>query len=246
MRLGRKPHAPAALAAMPALAARLAPAPPPRLDRSRLPFHPACWNNDTLADCTAASLAECAKAANLVFGGGELAIGPDCPRRFYARCIGADPDDLAALAATDGAVMADVARLQARAGYDIGQEAPMTGLAGNLAPARASLAACMATLGHAWLGVTLREADLAAARLWDAGADDGAVVGGHAVMGFDYEGLADQDCVRISTWGGWRHATWRWLDARLDEAHGVVWRQWAPAGFDVAALAAAVARWAAA
>ncbi|MDE2105503.1 MAG: hypothetical protein KGL39_50215 [Patescibacteria group bacterium] len=244
MRLGRKPHDPAALAAMPTLGAHLMPEPPAKLDRSALPFHPACWNNDTQPDCTAASLAECAKGANLIFGGGELNIALDAPIRFYAACIGTPNATMEALAATDGAVMADVARIQSVEGYDIGQAAPMTGLPANVPLARAYVAACMASLGHVWLGVTLHERDMEPGQVWDVSADDGAAIGGHAIMGFDYDGLGDGDHVRISTWGAWRLTTWRWLDARLAEAHGVIWRQWTPPGFDVAALEADVARWA--
>lgn len=56
-----------------------------------------------------------------------------------------------------------------------------------------------------------------------------AVVGGHATISLDYTDLADDDTVRIATWATWKPATWRWVRARLEEAHGLIWRSLAPA-----------------
>ena len=59
--------------------------------------------------------------------------------------------------------------------------------------------------------------------VWDAGLDDGAIVGGHCIVAWDYAGLADDATVRVATWGQWQPATWRWLAARLDEAYALLW-----------------------
>jgi hypothetical protein len=85
----------------------------------------------------------------------------------------------------------------------------------------------MAQFGAGYWGVTLRERDMERDVLWDVadGRDDGAVVGGHCLISWDYTGLADDALVRLGTWGDWQMATWEWVRARLDEAHGLVWRQ---------------------
>jgi hypothetical protein len=79
----------------------------------------------------------------------------------------------------------------------------------------------------------LRERDMETfgSGIWDVrgGRDDGPVVGGHCVVGWDYTGLGDDDTVRIGTWGDWQPASWAWVAARLDEAHGLVYRQLARA-----------------
>jgi hypothetical protein len=63
--------------------------------------------------------------------------------------------------------------------------------------------------------------------LWDVqdGRDDGDVVGGHAVIAWDYSGLGGGDTVRLGTWGVWHQASWAWVATRLDEAYSLVWRQ---------------------
>ncbi len=69
------------------------------------------------------------------------------------------------------------------------------------------------------------------AAVWDvqAGRDDGAVAGGHALIAWDYTSLSDDGLVRLGTWGVWQPATWAWVAARLEEAHAIVWRQLARA-----------------
>ncbi|MDE2105620.1 MAG: hypothetical protein KGL39_50805, partial [Patescibacteria group bacterium] len=72
---------------MPTLARHLTPEPPAKLDRSGIAFHPACWNNDTLPDCTAASLTESARGQAMALHGYDLPVALDAPRKFYAGCI---------------------------------------------------------------------------------------------------------------------------------------------------------------
>jgi len=205
---------------------------------------PALYQNDTLPDCTAVSLANAARGV-AALNGYQLAVDPACVPSFYAGCVG-NPTDLAA---TDGAVMLDVLQIQASQGFDIGTQR-LAGLSGTLDVAsRSALALGIARLGTGYWGVTLRERDMQRGPVWDvqAGRDDGDVVGGHAVIAWDYTGLADSDTVRIGTWGGWQPATWAWVAARLDEAHGIVWRQLARAdgtfydGLTADELAAAIA-----
>ena len=234
MRLGRLPADPAALARAPTLAAHrfAAMPPPPRLDRSHIAFQPGLYGNDHLPDCTAAGLANAAGMVAAI-NGFELAIDADKVPLFYAACVGVPATD-AAMEATDGAMLLDVLTRQVQSGFDVGLPVPMVGLHGTLPLQRSVLASAMARLGHTYLGVTLLERDMDQAAVWDVSADDGAVVGGHCVVAWDYGGLGDGDTVRLATWGGWQPATWQWLAARLDEAHGLVWRQLAtPGGVDI-------------
>ena len=63
--------------------------------------------------------------------------------------------------------------------------------------------------------------------VWDAqdGRDDGEVVGGHVIAAWDYLGLGADHTARVATWGYWQRATWAWIQARTEEAYGLVWRQ---------------------
>ena len=235
MRLGRLPHDPAAVARMPSLAGHaFAGTPvPPKLDRSATDFTPGMFGNDTIPDCTAAGLANAVSAVATVAGYAPV-IDPTLVPVFYAACVGCDPTH-EAMAATDGAVMLDVLMRQQRSGFDVGQQEPLVGQFGRLTLDRLHLAAAMNRLGHAYLGVTLHDADMALPPVIDLSDAMGAVAGGHCIVAWDYGGLRDTDTVRVATWGQWQRVTWRWLLAALDEAWGLAWAP-APAGVDMAAL----------
>jgi hypothetical protein len=185
-------------------------------------FEPGLYRNDALPDCTAVALANAARGV-AALNGFDLVLDQALVPAFYGACVGDPPD----LAATDGAVMLHVLEVQAGLGFDIGPQV-LNGLYGTIdGHSRSALASGMARLGVGYWGVTLRERDMERAAVWDvqSGRDDGDVVGGHAVIAWDYSGLGDDDAVRIGTWGDWQTATWGWVAARLDEAYGLVWRQ---------------------
>jgi hypothetical protein len=218
--------------------------PPVRLDRSAIEFHPGLFGNDYLPDCSAAGLANAAGMVAAI-NGYTLAIDADKVPPFYAACVGCDPTD-AAMMATDGAMLLDVLQRQMQTGFDVGEQAPLIGLHGTLPLDRSVLASAMAHLGHVYAGVTLHEQDMDSADVWDLSDGAGDVVGGHCIVLTDYTGLTDTDAVCFATWGRWQSCTWRWLAARLDEAHACVWRQLAAAsgadiGVDADALAADLA-----
>ena len=230
VRLGRKAHDPAALAAAPAHKFGAVP-PPVVLDRSAVEFVPGLYGNDYLPDCTAAGLANAARAV-AALNDFNLVVDPDLVPAFYAGCVGCAPTPVA-MASTDGAVLLDVLQRQAGQGFDVGAQ-ELVGLYGTVTPSITALALAMARLGHVYLGVTLHDRDMqanASGDVWDVqqGRDDGTVVGGHCIMGWDYTGLGYTDTVRVATWGKWQPATWAWVAARLDEAHALVWRQLARA-----------------
>jgi hypothetical protein len=219
--LGRLRHDPVALARAPSH--RFGTVPPPAvLDRSATAFEPGLYQNDTLPDCTAVALANAARGV-AALNGFDLVLEQAGVPAFYAACVG-NPADLAG---SGGAVMLDVLARQAALGFDIGPQT-LHGLYATLdTRSRSALASGMARLGVGYWGVTLRERDMERTAVWDVqpGRDDGDVAGGHAIIAWDYAGLADGDTLRIGTWGAWQPATWAWVAARLDEAFGIVWRQ---------------------
>jgi hypothetical protein len=236
MKLGRLLSDPIALAKIPSLDGHrfAAMAPPPYVDRSAVSFVPGLYQNNVLPDCTAVALVNAAQGVAAV-NGWQLDVDPNKVPAFYAKCIGLQGYTMAQLAATPGASLVDVLHTQLQ-GYDIGTQTPLVGIPGQVPLNKLALASAIARLRHAYIGVWLRERDMETVPgVWDAvpGRDDGKQVGGHAVFLYDYTGLQDTDTVRVGTWGMWQHATWRWLLARCDEAHALVWRQLDPVDADV-------------
>ena len=228
MRLGRLIHSPDALAAAPAH--RLASVmPAPRLDRSLSDWTPGLYDNDCLPDCTFVSLANAARGVAYL-NGYDLALDAALVPVAYADCVGVP---LAQAGTTDGARMLDVLAWQGVHGFDIGAQR-LVAIGGTVPITRVTLARAMERLGPLWCGVTLHDREAEAwgtGTVWDIqdGRDDGAVVGGHAVPVWTYDGLTDTSRVWIGTWGVWQAVTWSWIYARMDEAHGLVWRQLARA-----------------
>lgn len=227
MMLGRKHHDPVQVARAPrhTFGATL---PPAVLDRSHLSLMPGLYGNDIYPDCTAVALVNAARGVAVLNGFG-LVVEPDKPLEFYAGCVGNPPS----LAASDGAVMLDVLRHQGATAYDVGPQR-LVGNFGTVRANRTSMALAMARLGFVYFGVTLLDRDMEAVNSgtpWDTvdGRDDGGIVGGHAVFAWDYAGMGDNDHVRVGTWGQWQPASWKWIEARTDEAYALVWRQLARA-----------------
>jgi hypothetical protein len=245
-RLGRLPHDPDALAAAPRLLSPryAAIAPPPTLDRSGIDYRPRLFGNDALPDCSAAGLAN-GMLAQGALGGIEPVVLDGLVPTFYAGCVGV-PATFEDMAATEGAVLLDVLQRQARGGFDVGEPVPLFGFAGTVPTDRASIAHCMAEFGGCYVGVDLYERDMEGAPTLD---DDGvqpsgALVGGHCMWLWDYLRLDDRATGRAATWGTRQPFTWRWMMARIREAHGVWWRQLMPAvptALDEARLAEALA-----
>jgi len=228
MKLGRLPHDPDRVAALPAMShkAMSAMAPPPTLDRSALHYQPAMDHNDVIGDCTAAGLANALDAWTATKGYTSR-VDPDKVLRFYAATIGHPEYTFDQLTQTDGAYMVDVLSYQARHGFDTCE-----GLIPHTADYarvdlgfRSYLALGMSHLGCCYVGVDLTDHDMTSDVWDDDGSDRSSVVGGHCIVLWDYAGLDDNSIVRIATWGTLKRATWRWLDRRLQEAYVLAWRQ---------------------
>ena len=257
MMFGRLPHDPAALARAPSLAGHplATMAPSPVIDRRQVPFQPRpFWNGSMvpvsqtpeLPDCTAAMVANLALGIGALNGFQPIILDPTVPA-FYADTIGQPGATLAALAGTQGAVMLDVMRYAATRGFSTGAQLLVPRF-GTLAVDRTRIAAAIDRLGGAALGVTLYQRDMDTAGSGASWTPDnpGPVLGGHALMAWSYTGLGDTDTVLLATWGGFQPATWPWIEARTDEAYGMVFDQLGQTdglslGVDFAALDAALA-----
>jgi hypothetical protein len=199
---------------------------PTRIDRSSIAFTPGMDDNNILNDCTAVSVANCARAAAALHG-----YSIDIPTTkvvgFYSQSTGYNGTP-----GTDlGGVIARVLQSQAQPGFDIGGQAPLIGAFGTFDPQDLNLMrVAMDEAGIVDLGVALSISDQNM-EVWDtiapasAGDPTPGSWGLHSLFGWDYTGLADDDTVRLGTWGGWQVATWRWVRARADEGHSIAWRQ---------------------
>jgi hypothetical protein len=224
MRLGRKPHDPAAVAAAPRHKFGAVP-PPAVLDRSAVEFVPVLGQNDRYTNCTVVSVWNMIEAQSALNGFGQTYMDPAKALSFFADCAG-NPADLTTV---DGLVYLDVMNRVASVGLDTGHDR-LFGIPGTVGTGRSEIAVAMAQLGGVGLGVILREADeedWAAGRMIDArpGEDRGAITGGHALFGWDYLGLGDDEPMRAVWWGKLMPMTWRWLRQALDEVHGARWPQ---------------------
>ena len=216
------------------LASAVAPA---KIDRSAVAFSSGLYCNDRIGDCTAAGLANAARA-QAVLGGFDLGIADDDVVRFYSASTGYDANH----PWTDqGAVETDVLAYQLKAGFWTAGQAPLVGEWATVDPSDVNaLRNVVAWVGAAYLGVQLAIADHSAG-VWDIGAGVGDATpgswGGHCVCLWDYQGTDDDSLVTLLSWGARQLATWRWLRSRMDEAHAVFWRQlFTPAGLNFAGV----------
>ena len=229
-RLGRAPHDPLRVASIQphVMAAVMV---PEALDRSAIPFQPGAYQNDQgLPDCTAAAMANCARAFSWTKAATDIVVDPDKVTAFYAKCAGV-PHTFEAMAATDGAIMLEVMLRAEREGVDVGQQVPLVPTftrCSNLK--RLDLANAAVVYGASSIGVNLSISDQNM-QIWDTDTPIGAgdptpgTWGGHNTFIWDWEGLRDQSLVRIGTWGNWKQATWRWVESRIDEAYALHWSQ---------------------
>ena len=232
--LGRLPHDPLQLARAPQLAPRLkGMTAPGMIARTAIAFTPGLDDNDTIGDCTAVALANCARAAAALHGDSLFRIPTFKVIAFYEQSTGYNPAD----PATDkGGVMALVLASQQRDGFYIeDRDIPLKGAWGTFDPAdRNLMGVAIDVIGAVNLGVSLSISDQNMS-VWDtetpasAGDPTPGSWGGHALMIWDYTGTADTDLVRLGTWGAWKQATWRWVAARAVEAHAIAWRRFGAA-----------------
>lgn len=248
MMFGRRPHSPERLAAAPALRHYGLATPPPVVDRSAIDFTPLLGRNDYLPSCVPTGYFNDLIAASLVINQDMPVIADAMIPRTLAAALGTPDATDDELASGDGLNILEFLEWQAKNGIDTGQGADRKYVADfGVIPAddRDGIAAAVAHLGSCTCGIRLYQEDmdnLNTARGWlSSDAPSSELVGLHDLGVRSYAGLLDGDLVQLITYGRLIAAPWAWLALRLDEAHGLAWRQLAAPGIDYAALRGAVA-----
>lgn len=196
---------------------------PARLVRDHIDPAPLMLANDQIGDCTSVGIANHLRAT-AALAGYQIDVSTGDAIRFYSESTGynpANPDS------DQGGVEVDVLGIAGRDGYHLDHGAYYP-LWGTIDPQdRNALALVVAGMGCAYLGVQLAVADQAPG-VWDidrSGDNTPGSWGGHCLLLWDYTGLADEDEVTLLTWGTRQKATWRWVQSRIMEAHGLIWPQ---------------------
>jgi hypothetical protein len=197
---------------------------PPKLIRSHIDPRPQMDENDRLGLCTAAGLANVARA-QAALGRFEIAIPTEKTVAFYSQSTGYDPNNANS---DQGGVEVDVLASAARDGFDIGEQTKLFPIWGSVDSGDLNgIRLVAAELGPVYLGVALAMADQMEGT-WDtttAGDQSPGSWGGHCLLLWSYDGIQPDSTVTLLTWGTTQKATWRWLQSRMDEAHAVVFRQ---------------------
>lgn len=190
--------------------------------------------NNILPICTAAALANTARAYSWVKAGTDIVIDPDKVKAYFASVEGI-PDTDAAIAATNGAVMQTIMEAAEITGFDVGQQVPLVpDLHACPALTQDAIADMANQYGAANIGVMLSISDQSM-QVWDtdvpasAGDPTPSSWGDHDTFIWDWDGFTPTSLVRVGTWGYWQKATWRWIMARTEEVWGLRWPQLDPA-----------------
>ncbi|MGI4797003.1 MAG: hypothetical protein ACRYG8_23720 [Janthinobacterium lividum] len=203
---------------------------PPKLIRTHIDPGPQMDRNDQLGDCTAAGIANAARAQARL-GGYTIGIPTEKTVAFYSQSTGYDPTNANS---DQGGVEVSVLASAARDGFDTGGETKLYPLWGSIDKGDLNgVRLVCAEIGPVYLGVSLAFADQADG-VWDTtmgGDQTPGSWGGHCLLLWDYDGTDPDSLVSLITWGAaTQKATWRWLQSRMDEAHALSFRQLRKAG----------------
>lgn len=206
---------------------------PPMLHRADIDPHPQMFDNDQIGDCSSAGLANIMLASTALWSRDKITVPLTAADavRFYEQSTGYNP---AVPGSDQGGVLTEVLAYAMSHGYKVGQWWTYVPLWGSLdIHDQNAIANVMHTLGAVYCGFGLAEADqYTVGQVWDTttpGDQSSWSWGGHCAVLWSYAGLGDTDLVDILTWGGIQKATWRWVKARMFEAHAVGFRQLLPA-----------------
>ena len=217
MRLGRKPHDAARVAAVAPHVMGFAPV-PATCPRTDIVWKPSLVRNDVLPTCSIAGLMNAARMTALLHGY-DLVDDEAALLAFYA-ALACCADTEAAMEATDGLVLLDVLERARDAGFTCGEQTPIVPLFSSIPLSGQALKAAIYGRGAAYVGVMLYEADVEPGAKWTGGiARAGAKVGGHCVAPWRYT----PDNYGIATWGGTTEADPEWLMSRIEEAYSLRW-----------------------
>lgn len=191
--------------------------------------------NDTLGDCT---IAACGHAEQ-VFTLGKTTVSDNVVLNAYENWCGYNPAD----PSTDqGGVELDVLNEWIKDKLD-GHV-----LNGYVQPQPQNFAHIMhsiAEFGGVYIGFQVPQSAVdqySAGKVWDVVADDGGIVGGHAVFCPAYHTLDPfvnrRTTINCITWGGIQKMTIDFWDRYTDESHTLLAAAWQPANANLAKLRA--------
>lgn len=221
--LGRRPHDPTRIAAMPTGRIMAAEAPPPvELPRPGILAKPSLVQNDFLPTCTIAGLLNHLRTWAQNAHGFDLPENDELLLGLYAAISGCDATP-AAIAATDGLVMADVLEYVQARGFRIDDQNVVELL---FEPIDVSVAENLREAIYrdsaVYLGITLYQADVQQGLTsWSGGAAGaGPAVGGHCIVGKGYTASGFES----ATWGEVMPTDQSFLMERVDEGYAIQWK----------------------
>lgn len=215
--LGRRPNVGRPRARLTAVHRPPVYTPPATLDRwSAVP--PETWgmdDNDRVGDCTVADVDHELKAVQVAAGNTEVQSTAAEVLAGYSAITGYDPAD----PSTDqGAEMQAVREYWQRHGIVLGGERHQVVMFAELDIHDVTVAQwALDEFGAVGIGVNLPASAMDqfdAGQPWDVVADDGGILGGHAVA---YVGYNEQG-PQFATWGQIQQATWAWWRRYVEEA----------------------------
>lgn len=207
------------------VAALISPKAPAVLNRDHINPNAKMYANDKIGDCSAAGIANLMSAIMALNGMG-VHISTQDVINFYSLSTGYNPENPLT---DEGGVLSEVLAVALSKGFLAGDYSYYP-LWGSLDPSdRNAMGNVMNMMGAVYCGFGLAEADeYTVGGVWDTttpGKQDSWSWGGHCAIIWSYTGLADTDIVEIITWGSLQKATWRWVRARIFEAHALAFRQ---------------------
>lgn len=215
MRLGRLPHDPAAVAAVPPHV-MAADAPPPPSYAPPPGFVVEAGYNLTLPTCTCAGLLNVARLWSIRKHGFDLAYQVERLLTFYALVAGCAPTE-AAIAATDGLMMLSVLQTAQAHGFQISDQTILVPEFRRIETADlTAMRAAIATCESAYVGYDLRPGDMTGGWIGNV---PGPIIGGHCAPPIGYDPLGFID----ATWGTERPCDDEWMLSRVQEAYAVDW-----------------------
>lgn len=215
------------------------PAPPPRVDWSRgFNINWGMMLNDTLGDCTEAAKGHAIQCWTLC--NGRMVTTPDAEvLAAYEKDAGYVPGDPSTDNGEDELTTLNDWRQN---GFG---EVPLSAYAAIDPQTFQHVQQAIYLFGVAYIGFNVPQSAMdqnAAGETWDVVADDGGIVGGHAVAVPMYDNSGG--LLTCLTWGMRQEMTWAFWQKYVDEAYALLSPAWAahggvdPSGFDMASLTA--------
>ena len=239
-KLGRLPHDPVLYAKLPAIGkhmdALLDAEPPPSPDWTRNVASGTLGMclNDKYGDCTCAAVAHALTVWESYCPPLSFMPDDDVLTLYERVCPGFDP-------ATDsndnGAVIADVLKAWISGVQCAGAVDKLTAFHTIDPTNHNHIRAAIWAFGVLDVGIVLRQSDdddFDQGNIWVK--STGPILGGHCVIA----AAADDNGVKLGTWGQWQDATWAWWDEAVEECYTLLSPRWISAGNTPSSLSVAM------